>query len=205
MLTLLLVLGSLGPSAATASSRRPSADPAPQKAPAVESPSTRAPDPAPQAVPKSPPSHSTSSGTSQTRPTVITAGSPHIVKLTAPGRPISTSSAAPLRPNAASPNVAARSTTSRAVARAVRHHAAVSHAAHHHAPPATRPVAQPISLSVLRGLLPTHLLRVPALQSGGGNHPDGVLLLLCSLAMAVLAVSSFSLLRRLKRLEVRTR
>jgi hypothetical protein len=54
------------------------------------------------------------------------------------------------------------------------------------------------------GLLPTGLLRVPALHAGGVNHRDGVLMLLGSVAMVVLAASSFSLLRRLKRLGGRT-
>lgn len=37
--------------------------------------------------------------------------------------------------------------------------------------------------------------------AGAANHPDGVLLLLSSLAMAALAVAGFSLLRRLRRFE----
>jgi len=53
--------------------------------------------------------------------------------------------------------------------------------------------------------LPRDLLLLPgrALQAGETGHRDGMLLLLTSLAMAVLAVASLSLLRRLRRLELR--
>jgi hypothetical protein len=86
----------------------------------------------------------------------------------------------------------------------------VTPAPHHRAHPlprhtvAPRPTANPISLSFLLGLLPADLLRLPraALHAGGAvSHRDGVLLLLSSVAMGVLAVSSFGLMRRLKRLE----
>jgi hypothetical protein len=51
------------------------------------------------------------------------------------------------------------------------------------------------------------LLRLPhaALHAGGAGHSDGVLLLLSSVAMGVLAVASFTLMRRLKRLEGQVR
>jgi hypothetical protein len=47
------------------------------------------------------------------------------------------------------------------------------------------------------------LLGLPraAFHAGAQTRRDGVLLLLSSLAMCVLAVSSFALMRRLKRLE----
>jgi hypothetical protein len=47
------------------------------------------------------------------------------------------------------------------------------------------------------------LLGLPraALRAGEQTHRDGTLLLLSSLAMGVLAVSSFALMWRLKRLE----
>ena len=52
---------------------------------------------------------------------------------------------------------------------------------------------------------PKDLLLLPgrALRGGETGHRDGVLLLLTSLAMAVLAVASLALLRRLRRLELR--
>jgi hypothetical protein len=82
------------------------------------------------------------------------------------------------------------------------HRTKVSHAPTRHAV-TTRPVAHPISLSFFLGALPNDLLRLPqaALDAGEANHGGGVLLLLSSLAMGVLAVSSFALMRRLKRLE----
>jgi hypothetical protein len=53
--------------------------------------------------------------------------------------------------------------------------------------------------------LPRDLLLLPgkALDAGATGRRNGVLLLLSSLAMAVLAVASFALLRRLRRLELR--
>jgi hypothetical protein len=61
------------------------------------------------------------------------------------------------------------------------------------------PAAHPISQSFLLGLLPADLLRLP--KADAVSHRDGVLLLLSSVAMAVLAVASFALLRRLRKLE----
>jgi len=68
---------------------------------------------------------------------------------------------------------------------------------HHARPQATR-LSFPLALP--RDLL---LLPAAALHDGTTGHRDGVLLLLSSLAMAVLAVASFALLRRLRRLELR--
>jgi len=60
-----------------------------------------------------------------------------------------------------------------------------------------------VSLSQLFSPLPKALLGLPraAYHATAESHHDGVLLLLSSLAMSLLAVSSFSLLRRLKRLK----
>ena len=65
---------------------------------------------------------------------------------------------------------------------------------------AAKPATHPISLSFVLGILPSHWLRVPQ-AAGDVDHPSGVLLLLSSVAMGVLAVASFALLRRLRRLE----
>jgi hypothetical protein len=62
---------------------------------------------------------------------------------------------------------------------------------------APAPAAHPISQSFLLGLLPTDLFRLP--KADAVAHHDGVLLLLSSVAMAVLAVASFALLRRLRK------
>ena len=64
---------------------------------------------------------------------------------------------------------------------------------------ATNPAAHPISLSFLLGILPSDLFRVPQ-AAGAVSHPDGALLLLSSVAMGALAVASFAMLRRLRRL-----
>ena len=64
-------------------------------------------------------------------------------------------------------------------------------------------VAKPVSLASPLAFFTGDLLRlVPApFRAGAADHRDGVLLLFSALAMAALAVSSFVLLRRLKRLE----
>ena len=71
-------------------------------------------------------------------------------------------------------------------------------AAPHHARSQATQLSFPLTL-------PRDLLLLPdkALGGGGTGHRDGVLLLLSSIAMAVLAVASFALFRRLRRLEVR--
>ena len=86
------------------------------------------------------------------------------------------------------------------------HHPAakISHAPPRHQAAAPPSESRPIALSLPAGFLLKDILRLPhaALHAGEvAGHKDGVLLLLSSLAMGVLAVSSFSLLRRLKRLE----
>jgi hypothetical protein len=66
-------------------------------------------------------------------------------------------------------------------------------------PVVARPAAHPISLAFVLGILPSDLFRVPQ-AAGAVSHPDGVLLLLSSVAMGVLAAASFAMLRRLRRL-----
>jgi hypothetical protein len=179
----LLVLSWFAPAVAGAASHRVAAEPSPQKAPPTSS-STPAPDPAPQAVPKSHVSHSTPPPvTTRTTPVFV---APRIVHATAPR-------AVAARASSANP-------TPVTVARPAPHHP--SHAAPRHRV-AAPPAAHPISLSFLLGLFPADLLRLPrdALHAGANSRPDGVLLLLSSLAMGVVAVSSFALFRRLKRLE----
>jgi hypothetical protein len=67
------------------------------------------------------------------------------------------------------------------------------------------PKAKPhaVAFSFPFASLPKMLLGLPraALHAGEQTHRDGMLLLLSSLAMGVLAVSSFALIRRLRRLE----
>jgi hypothetical protein len=68
----------------------------------------------------------------------------------------------------------------------------------HHAAPTTTTFSFPLAFP--RDLL---LLPAKALRAGESDRRDGALLLLTSVAMALLAVASLALLRRLKRLELR--
>jgi len=79
-----------------------------------------------------------------------------------------------------------------------------SHVRAHRAPAPRQARSEATQLSFPLSL-PRDLLLLPgsALHAGETGHRDGVLLLLSSLAMAVLAVASFTLLRRLRRLEPR--
>jgi hypothetical protein len=75
------------------------------------------------------------------------------------------------------------------------------HAARRLVAPAPRRGTSRAALSFPSSIIATDLLRLTSgLRAGASARPgDGVLLLLSSLAMAALAVSSFMLLRRLKR------
>ena len=113
-------------------------------------------------------------------PTVV---APHIVHVSAP--PHRSSASAAVVPVATARH------------RKARHAVPVAHVRH------VRPtVAKPVSLASPLAFFTGDLLRlVPApFRAGAPDHRDGVLLLFSALAMAALAVSSFVLLRRLKRL-----
>jgi hypothetical protein len=182
----LLALSCLAPVAAMARSDRLAPDPSPQKAPPLTSPSTPSPDPAPQAATRSVPSHFTPRPTTSSQ--VTTEIPPRVAHVTVPAQPSTTSS-----------TVAHVSTVTRPK---VRHPASVSRVRHPVRPAGTKPV----SLSFPLGFFARDLLRlVPGpFRAGAVDHRGGLLLLLSSLAMGVLAVSSFALVRRLKRLEGRT-
>jgi hypothetical protein len=185
----LLLVGCFSPTTASAASHHQAAEPSPQKAPAVSSSNTPAPDLAPQAVVTPHVSHSSPPpAPTRTAPVVV---APRIVAVTTPAQP--------------SGQAAHTSTVSRTPAhRPSPRRTKVSHPSPRHAV-ATRTVAHPISLGFFLGRLPNDLLRLPqaALQAGEESHGGGVLLLLSSVAMGVLAVSSFALMRRLRRLEAR--
>jgi hypothetical protein len=176
----------LGSATASAASHSRSADPSPQPAPTAVS-STPAPDPAPQVAVRAQPSHSTPPTTTRS---VSTAVAPRVAQTTAPASTAPASSGPTVSSSPAKPRPPAS------------HHARpVSHAPPHHAAP-RRTVVHPISLSFLLGLLPANLLHLPhaALHAGEASRSGGVLLLLSSVAMGVLAVASFVMMRRLKRL-----
>jgi hypothetical protein len=199
-----LTLSSVIPTPASAASHRQSADPSPQKAPPSSSSSAPAPDPAPQAAvrsqpthstpPATLPSHATAPATPRSVPAVV---APRIVHASAPARTsptavaqVSTVNRAPQKPHTHTPGHPA---------------AKVSHAPPRHHAAARRTESQPIAISLPAAFLLKDILRLPhaALHAGEDvSHRGGVLLLLSSLAMGLLAVSSFSLLRRLRRLEV---
>jgi hypothetical protein len=187
-----LAVSFLVPDVASAGSRRAAPDPSPQKAPTSALPS---PDPAPQAIVRSQTSHVVQPSTTSV-PVV-----PRVtVHVTRPTRVTGVTRVTP--PVAAAAKAIGRTGSSARVrARPVTHHRAVTR------PPGPPTSANPVALSFPLAFIATDLLRVTAaLRAGAAEHPeDGVLLLLSSLAMAVLAVSSFALLRRVKRLDASAR
>ena len=187
--TMILVLVVSGwPAAAGAAVRGRSSDPAPQKAPTSGASSQPTPDPAPQAATTSPAPHQSI----VTKPTIRepVVSTPTRTVVVTPTRAVSKTAATTV---ASSPSPA----------QPVRHvsppparasHTAASHHAQSQATRLSFPLALPRDLLLLPGA---------ALRDGTTGHRDGVLLLLTSLAMAVLAVASFALMRRLRRLEAR--
>src|ERR1700733_2742462 len=163
--------------AAPSSAKTHSADPAPQQAPAAQSPGSPSPDPAPQADARTTPSHTSA----PTRPSI------HVTTSTQSSRSTSSqplSSSVVQTPTVSAPP--ARRTSS--PARAPIHHVRAARK------PSPRVTGLSFPLALPRDLLPSLRADVPV-------HRNGVLLLLSSVAMAVVAVASFTLLRRLRRLE----
>ena len=192
---------------AAAGTLRASADPSPQKAPPAVSSSTPAPDPAPQTAPRSQSSHSTPPAT-QSAPLTQSSPPPVIPSslpaTTTPANPAAADSTGPSQPTSASARVATSPSVNRQ-APAPHRPLRGTHAPRHGAPaPATK--SQRISLSFPLATLTKDLFRLPraALHAGEAGRAGGVLLLLSAVAMGVVAVSGFSLLRRLKRLEGHT-
>jgi hypothetical protein len=182
-----LALNCLGlPVAQAAAVHRHADDPSPQAAPGPST-STPAPDPAPQAAPRSTPTHTstpsirqTTSATSTTHPITV-ASSPVVPARTSAVPPVS--SAVPSR------------------AASARAHPASHHAVRH--APAARTTSTRVGRLSFPLVLPRDLLLLPraALHAGVPGHKNGVLLLLSAVAMAVVAVASFTLLRTLRSLE----
>lgn len=75
----------------------------------------------------------------------------------------------------------------------------------HRAPVVRRAPSRLVNFSIPLSFLTKDLLRLPraAFHAGDQLHRDGVLLLFSSIAMATLAVASFTLFRRLRRLVAR--
>jgi len=163
-------------------------DPAPQKAPTSGGSSQPSPDPAPGAASTSPEHHQSTGTTPAIQVPVVTTPARTVVvtparTVSAPATKTVNSSPPPTPPSRRSPPSRVR---------------APGAAAPHHARSEATRLSFPLAL-------PRDLLLLPGTALGGGEtgHRDGVLLLLSSLAMAVLAVASFALFRRLRRLEVR--
>jgi hypothetical protein len=184
---LLVLIASSWPAAAgaIAATGGHASDPAPQKAPTSGGSSQPSPDPAPGAASTSPEHHQST----VTRPAI------QVPVVTTPARtvvvtPANTVSAPATKTVESGPPPTQHSPPSR-----VR-------AARAEAPRHARSQATQLSFPLT---LPRDLLLLPNKALGGGEtgHRNGVLLLLSSLAMAVLAVASFALLRRLRRLEPR--
>jgi hypothetical protein len=182
-----LAFNCLGLPAAQATAVRGHAgDPSPQAAPG-SSASTPAPDPAPQAATRSTPARTSTPTTRQTTPPVSTEHPTTVIS---------------------SPVVPARTPLVTPTSSGVVVHAAsvparpVSHRAARHVP-AARPTSTRVGPLSFPLALPRDLLLLPgdALRAGERDHQNGVLLLLSAAAMAVVAVASFTLLRRLRRLE----
>jgi hypothetical protein len=177
--TLIVVLVASSWPAATGAT---AATPVPQKAPASGPASQPTPDPAPQAssTPKTPREPTTP------RPSI------RVPVVVAPAR------TSP-RPVVASTPAATSTASTRP-----RLPASTPHTRTHRAPAAhrARPTATTFSFPLA---LPRDLLLIPdnALRVGAAAHRDGTLLLFSSLAMAAFALASLSLLRRLRRLELR--
>lgn len=173
---------------ATAATRGHSADPAPQKAPTSGATSEPAPDPAPQAAVTSPVTHRSTATHPVIRVPVVT--TPARTVVVTPAKTVSAPAAKIVASTPVRPQPVRRTTSPHVRASRV--------AAPNHAQPQATRLSFP--LAVPRDLL---LLPDRVLQAGKTGHRDGVLLLLSSLAMAVLAVASFALIRRLRRLELR--
>jgi hypothetical protein len=181
-----LSLASLAPAGAQAASHGNAGDPSPQPAP-VSTGAAPSPDPAPQAATQSTPSHASTPSTppiSQVTPSVSSGSGG------GSGQPVVSSPVAPAHASSTAPP-----------SDRVRTHSApaqVSHRVVRHAPAARRPSTRvgPLSFPLS---LPRALLLIP--RAGAPAHRNGLLLLLSSVAMAVVAVASFAMLRRLRRLE----
>jgi hypothetical protein len=159
--------------------------PTPQKAPASGQSSQPSPDPAPQAEVK--PHVSTPTAPAVRRPVVVSSAPADTTPATTPR--LVTSSVRPVAPSTGgrAPTTSRLATTQRAAAS--------------HRPPAThRPRSQITSLTFPL-TLPRDLLLLP--RAGADSRGDGVLLLLSAAAMGVLTLASLSLLRRLRRIELR--
>jgi hypothetical protein len=182
-----LALSCLGlPAAQAASSHGHAGDPSPQAAPG-SSASTPAPDPAPQAATRSTPANTSKPSIRQTISPVSTG---HAIT-------VNSSPVVPARPSPVSPaSIRTPSHSASAPARPAAHHA-VRHA------PTARPISTRVGPLSFPLSLPRDLLLLPgdALRAGDATHQNGVLLLLSAVAMAVVAVAGFTLLRRLRRLE----
>jgi hypothetical protein len=196
----LLVLSAFVPSGASAAPHASASNPSPQPAPQVSGGSVAAPDPAPQATIRSAPSHvTTPSRPSHRVPAVV--------------RPVSTGSEAVQAQRArvlTTPRVAPSHVVG-ATTPAINSPRRSVRLAHgrpvrvHYAPVVRGEPSHVVNFSIPFSFLTKDLLRLPraAFHAGEQVHRDGVLLLFSSIAMATLAVASFTLFRRLRRLVAR--
>jgi hypothetical protein len=182
-----LLISALLPDAASAGSRRMAPDPSPQKAPRSASAAAPTPDPPPQTALRSQSPHVTPS--SPTLVAVTPRVNPRSERVTPPAQhSVTTSDAAGVQASTA------RHTGSR------RQHPRAAPRGRTHARHAAPSRSTRVSLSLPLAFLTRDLLRLApgALRSGAASPSDGGLLLLSALAMAILAVASFVLLRRTK-------
>jgi hypothetical protein len=177
-----LALGCLIPAAARAASDGHASDPSPQRAP-VSGPGSPAPDPAPGST--------TSHPSTQTTPSI---------RVTTPavsaGNRITVTRSPVARAGTSSVPSVSTGAVSRSAPTPSSAHGRARHApATRRPPPRVGPLSFPLAL-------PRDLLLLPraALRASVRGRENGVLLLLSAVAMAVVALASFTLLRRLRRL-----
>jgi hypothetical protein len=208
----LVAMSFIAPAPADAAGHGSAPDPSPQPAPSVTSP-TPAPDPVPQASERAIPmttspvstppvyepssSSSTGTGTANVGASSGTTSTPVGSSSGSGTTTVQTTSAPPTTVHAKTNGAPSAHTGSPSPRHAADPGAPPRRVADtHRAAPRIAPF--PFTLS-----LPRSLLELPraAFRAGVQDHDSGVLLLFSSLAMAVLAVASFGLLRRLKRLD----
>jgi hypothetical protein len=191
MVVVVLLVSSWSAAAlATAATRGHGPELGPQRAPTSGAATRPTPDPAPQATTTAPVPHRSTSTSPAIRVPAVVAPAIRPPVVVTPARTL-TAPAAKI--------VASRAPRARSGRPTSPSHV---HAARTPAPRRARSEATRLSfpLSWTKDLL---LLPDRALHGGETGHRDGVLLLLSSLAMAVLAVASLALLRRLRRVELR--
>jgi len=198
VVVLLIVSSCLVTAEAGARAHHFTPDPSPQRAPAVAPSVVPTPDAVPQAASRVATHSSTATGP-MSRPSIV-------VHSTGTGTVHTTAtvqSASRVRASGAATVPASHRVT---VAHSAHRRRTPAHSASAHRGHASHRATLYSAASLSPTFAPTDSLGAPvaAVHAGRLDHPDGLLLLLSSLAMAGLAVASLALLRRLRGLERRS-